>query len=378
MIMEFMFLTLSFFTFLVQGQQAGKMTMWSTNPDVIQGSMCEYANPPLGRSSPSAIAPAIQNLNYCATNVAILGQVCGNCYEVSYDGSPATDPGRAGKAVVQIVDGGATEVFDCQDNVFHTITGANTGVFPITYKQVDCEVAAGGPRAMVVDGTYNNNGNNVKMIFANLPKTVTGAKMAVTTKADGSIREFTFVRSGDSAVWRGSGFGDYGTNIPEGGATTFTLTLGDGSTVPLENCFKSWPKPGGEWCSVLADGKTRSPSMMPTMSPTSPTLNPTMSPTSPTLHPTLNPTFSPTNAGACADIASTSTCEQHDQTWQMCQQQGNWWRTQCKKTCRLCGDQPKPQCRDIMADCEAQQGNWDMCSNSWWKAQCRKTCGACN
>merc|ERR1712038_1920325 len=61
-----------------------------------------------------------------------------------------------------------------------------------------------------------------------------------------------------------------------------------------------------------------------------------MSPTSPTLNPTLNPTRSPTTAGACADIASVSTCQQHNEEWQMCEHQGNWWRTQCMKTCGPC------------------------------------------
>jgi len=120
-----LFIFFAHFLCLIQSLNHDKMTMWSNDPDVITRSMCEYANSNLGgRTAPSAVAPPIQTLHYCATNVAILGQACGNCYEVAYDGSEASDDGRAGKAVVQIVDGGATHAFDCQKNVFEIITGA--------------------------------------------------------------------------------------------------------------------------------------------------------------------------------------------------------------------------------------------------------------
>jgi len=375
-------ISFAFLLCLIQSLDHDKMTMWSTDADVITGSMCEYANSNLGgRSAPSAVAPSIQSLHYCATNVAILGQACGNCYEVEYDGSQATDAGRAGKAIVQIVDGGATHAFDCQESVFEIITGATTGVFPITYKQVDCDVATGGPRAVVVDGSYANNGNNVKIVFANLAQRVVGAKMSITTVADGSIQDYTFTRSGNSAVWRGNGFGDYGTNKPEGGATTFTLTMGDGSTVVLTNCFSSWPQAGGEWCSVQSG--TAAPSLIPTTS--MPTFAPTHAPTSPTEFPTTSvPTFVPTFAPSlkpiadenCADIALTSTCVQYNSEWNMCDINGNWWRSQCAKTCGICGN-AEPECSDSASDCAAQATTWDVCSNTWWKSQCKKTCEVC-
>merc|ERR1719499_58974 len=122
--------------------------------------------------------------------------------------------------------------------------------------------------------------------------------------------------------------GDYGTNKPEGGKTTFTLTMGDGSTTVLTNCFSSWPQAGGEWCSVQSD--TSAPSATPTTS--KPTLAPTYAPTSPTGLPTTSkPSFVPTHAPSlkpiadanCDDIVSTAPCAQYDTQWNMCDINGN-------------------------------------------------------
>merc|ERR1719499_2254952 len=131
------------------GAFSGRLTMWSDNPTIIVGGSCEYANAAGGGiNSPSATSPYVASRAYCAADDALYeqGATCGACFRVSYDGSEATDPGRPGSMVVQIVDSGSAKTFDCQIDAFENITGAMTGMFPITYEPVDCEIADGlGP-----------------------------------------------------------------------------------------------------------------------------------------------------------------------------------------------------------------------------------------
>merc|ERR1719336_1975877 len=196
------------------GDVNGRLTMWSDSPSTIVGASCEYANAVLGGvKSPSATSPYIARRAYCAASAAIYqgGASCGACYRVTYDGSPATDPGRPGSLVIQVVDtGGSGESFDCQVEAFEEITGARTGVFPMTFEPVVCE-QAGGAVATVLDG---DNAYYTKVIFSNLPTSVEAASIHIGGKT------FAMSRVG-GATWSAA---------PEGasGAASFTLTLRGG------------------------------------------------------------------------------------------------------------------------------------------------------
>merc|ERR1719336_2316152 len=160
------------------GDVNGRLTMWSDSPSTIVGASCEYANAALGGvRAPSATSPYVASRSYCAADDALYqaGATCGACFRVSYDGSPATDPGRAGSLVIQIVDSGSAKTFDCQVDAFSQITGARTGVFPVTYEPVVCETD-GGAVATVLDG---DNAWYTKVIFSNLPAAVLGAEAVV-------------------------------------------------------------------------------------------------------------------------------------------------------------------------------------------------------
>lgn len=213
------------------------MTMWSDSPTTVIGGSCEYANAANGGlSSPAATSPYIGARAYCAADAALYnsGATCGSCYRVSYDGSEATDAGRAGSLVVQIVDSGSAKTFDCQVDAFEAITGARTGVFPITYTPVDCDTAASGATATVLDG---GNAWYTKVIFSNLSQAVVSAELIVGKQS------FSMQRAG-GATWSAN----------TGGATgvaSFRLALEGGHEVVIDGCFAgSWPVATGTSCSA--------------------------------------------------------------------------------------------------------------------------------
>ena len=117
----------------------------------------------------------IQN-RYCAVNDQLhqMGMGCGECFVVEYSGQGGTDPGRAGSAVIQVVDSGSAKEFDCFLNVFEEITGSSTGIFPITYTKIPCKVT--GPTAVILDG---NNAWYVKVLFAGGSAGVQAARMDI-------------------------------------------------------------------------------------------------------------------------------------------------------------------------------------------------------
>jgi len=216
----------------------GMMTMWSDSPTTLVGGSCEYANAANGGlTSPAATSPYVAALAYCAADDGLYagGAACGNCYRVSYDGSPTTDPGHPGSLVVQIVDSGSAKTFDCQLTAFQAITGASTGVFPVDYEPVDCETAAGGAAATVLDG---NNAWYTKVIFSNLPKAVVAARLAVGSK------RFAMSRN-SGATWKAQLDGSRGV-------ASFEITLEGGSTLSLAPCFQTWPVSTGSSCSGAA------------------------------------------------------------------------------------------------------------------------------
>jgi len=211
------------------------MTMWSDSPTTIVGGSCEYANAANGgTSSPAATSPYVGSLAYCAAdaNLYANGASCGSCYRVAYDGSDATDAGTAGSLVVQIVDSGSAKTFDCQVEAFEAITGATTGIFPITYEPVDCDVAAGGATATVLDG---GNAWFTKVIFSNFAQAVIGAELQVGNQM------FVMQRA-SGATWRANTDGSTGT-------ASFRVTLEGGQQVAIDSCFSSWPVATGASCS---------------------------------------------------------------------------------------------------------------------------------
>jgi len=256
----------------IASAEDGLMTMWSASDTTIVGGSCEYANAANGGlSSPAATSPYVASKAYCAADSVLYddGAACGNCYRVVYDGSTATDPGVAGSLVVQIVDSGSAKTFDCQLAAFNTITGATTGVFPISYEPVPCETTVGGPTATVLDG---NNAWYTKVIFSNLPHAVTGAMLKLGTKS------FTMQRN-TGATWKASLDGS-------SGPAAFEVTLADGSTRQLQGCFgESWPVSTGQSCT----SGSSTPEPVPVPSPTpAPTPTPVPMPT-PVLAPTPTP-----------------------------------------------------------------------------------------
>lgn len=212
------------------------MTMWSDSPTTVVGGSCEYANAVNGGvSSPAATSPYISNFAYCAADANLYenGAKCGSCYRVSYDGSQATDAGRPGSIVVQIVDSGSAKTFDCQVEAFEAITGAVTGIFPVTYEAVACDVAASGATATVLDG---NNAYYTKVIFSNLPEAVVAAELLL------GAQSFSMQRVG-GATWSASTSG-------AGTVASFRVTLEGGQQVTMDQCFASWPVATGASCST--------------------------------------------------------------------------------------------------------------------------------
>ncbi|CAE7223056.1 EXPA12 [Symbiodinium sp. CCMP2456] len=220
-----------------QSQRAaadGFMTMWSDSTTTIVGGSCEYANAANGGlGSPAASSPYIASEGYCAVDSTLYssGGACGSCWRVSYDGSPATDPGVPGSMVVQVVDSGSAKTFDCHLTAFQRITGASTGVFPITYEPVDCDVGSGGPVATVLDG---DNAWYTKVIFSNM--------VSAVVKADLFLGENAFTMSRVSgATWSASTAG-------KRDAASFSVTLDTGDIIAFR-CFDSWPVPTGSSCT---------------------------------------------------------------------------------------------------------------------------------
>jgi len=203
---------------------------------VVDGK-CEYADTTNGGvKSPAATSPQVVSGRYCGVSEKMFagGANCGACYKVSYSGEGGTNPGRAGSAVVQVVNQ-ASEVFACHKDVFHTITGATTGIFPITYTEVACEVESTVGVATVLDG---KNAYYTKAIFSDLPHAVSSAKLKIGEKS------FPMDRVA-GATFKANTDGDLAS-------ASFELTLADGRTNKLTPCFDSWPVATGSSCAPKA------------------------------------------------------------------------------------------------------------------------------
>jgi hypothetical protein len=203
------------------------MTMWTTSPDGVKKSSCEYAQSVSTAKGSSWLEPYVKNtMRYCALSESLnqAGLGCGDCYNVSYNGVGGTDPGRAGSAVIQAVDSGSAKEFDCFLDVFEEITGATTGVFPIQYSRVECTKT--GPTVVILDG---DNAWYVKVLFAGGSSGVQSATLEIGESS------YTMDRIG-GATWKASLSGQ------EDEAVKFLLTYVDGTIDQVTDCFGgSWP-----------------------------------------------------------------------------------------------------------------------------------------
>ena len=131
------------------------MSMWSDTHDILvayksEGSACKFADRKMGGlKAATAQTPYITQKHYCAVNRGLFqnGEVCGQCYRLTYKGDQEQGLGRPGSAVVQIVDSGSWATFDCHMEVFNKITdyNNNTGFFPVSYQEVPCDTSSHGP-----------------------------------------------------------------------------------------------------------------------------------------------------------------------------------------------------------------------------------------
>ena len=214
------------------------MTMWSTDPQEIVGSSCEFANIAQGGTgSPAAANPYIASGRYCAVDAELYGGAvaCGRCYRITFNGAETTETtgcNRPGAAVVMVVDSGSAAEFDCHLPVFRDISGCETGVMGIQFEQVACQ-GAGPPTATILDG---GNAYFVKVLFSGLERGVDAATITV-----GGNAPVMMSRNGGPFQASTQGL----TGVPVG----FTLTLDDGSTLELANCFGNWPQTTGASCS---------------------------------------------------------------------------------------------------------------------------------
>lgn len=203
---------------------------------VVDGK-CEYADTTNGGAkSPAATSPHVVSGRYCGVSEKMFagGASCGACYKISYSGEGGSNPGRAGSAVVQVVNQ-ASEDFACHKDVFNTITGATTGIFPITYTEVACEVQSAVGVATVLDG---KNAYYTKAIFSDLPHAVSSAKLKIGKNSFpmDRVAGATFKANTDGNL----------------ASASFEITLADGSINKLAPCFKSWPVATGSSCAPKA------------------------------------------------------------------------------------------------------------------------------
>jgi hypothetical protein len=173
---------------------------------------------------------------YCAVSDLLWagGQACGRCYRVSYNGTGGTDPGRAGSAVVQVVDSGSYEAFDCFLDAHRAVTGAVTGNFPVTYRQVPCKAPLSNTTTVVVlDG---GNAWYTKVLVAGGARGVVSVGMAVGGRAYRMTRSVgaTFYAQLAGAT---------------GGAASFTVRYEGNVTKVVRGCFRGWPVPTGSQCT---------------------------------------------------------------------------------------------------------------------------------
>lgn len=243
---------------LASGSADPGITMWSTNRDEIVGSACGYASSEYGgiNSLAAQASPYVNGATkfYAAVDSTLWngGEGCGKCYRVSYGGVGGTDPGRAGEAIVQVVDTGSAKPFDLIYDAFNQATGASTGVFPASWEQVACQTSVGGPKGIVLAASVDKNAGNLWWIRAILYNLERGASSAQLMVGGGASHSMT--RSG--AFWDVGGLG--GALKP----IVITATLDDGSVLEVDLSDSS------ELAAVRWADPSREPAQQDTAAPT--------------------------------------------------------------------------------------------------------------
>ena len=102
------------------------------------------------------------------------GDAGGACYKISYDGAKATNPGRPGSDVIQVIDKCADKNFDCFIDAFKEITGSTTGILPISFAQVPCPVSPYGGVATATAG----NRYFIIVVFSDFKMQISSADVA--------------------------------------------------------------------------------------------------------------------------------------------------------------------------------------------------------
>lgn len=230
----------------VHALRDGAMTMWTTNPGAVSGSACGFASPELGlellAANPSWLQPYVNKTMYCAANNVLFkkGIGCGRCYRIWYDENDGgTDPGRSGKADIQIVDlaGGSDKAFDCYIDAFDKITGADTGSFPVTYRRIPCKQPAPALSAAIIDG---DNAWYVKVLFAGGIDGVRRAKIKVGPEGFNMQRVV-------GATWSASLAGG-----PTNKKVRFILRMANKEKRVIRCYNEVWPVPKGYICEETA------------------------------------------------------------------------------------------------------------------------------
>lgn len=214
----------------------GLMTRWQTPGYEIPPGSCQLTQPASIAQGRSWLEPyALNGTRVCAVPIAQFqdGLDCGSCYEITYTGEEATNPGRAGQAVVQVINHGNIMGFDCQPEVFEEITGnAVGGIFPVYFKKVDCIFTP--PTVVVLTG---DNAYYTKVLVAGGHTGVKAVSMTLGGKRYNMSRL-------SGATWSAQLDG------ATGAATSFSLTYRDDIIEEVSGCFgDKWPVATSSQCS---------------------------------------------------------------------------------------------------------------------------------
>ena len=168
---------------------------------------------------------------HCAVSSDLFngGEGCDKCFELDYGGEDGTNWASAGPAIFQVTNSGAGGVhqFDCFEDAFYQLTGITTGIFLISYREMDCPEAT-NVYIVVLGGS---NPWYVKVLVAGGHTSVS----AVSIELDG-----TTISMGRNfgATWTDDGLGD------RKGPDRFVVTFSDGSTKQWTIAFLNGPLSG--------------------------------------------------------------------------------------------------------------------------------------
>ena len=215
----------------------GELTWWTSSYGAVQGGSCEYAHVDSVSEGDLWNVPYVHTGMHCAVSSDLFndGEGCGKCFELDYGGEGGTNPSSAGSAIVQVTNSGAGGLhhFDCFEDAFFQLTGTTTGIFPISYREMDCPEAT-NVYIVVLGGS---NPWYVKVLVAGGHTSVS----AMSIELDGTTIS---MRRNSGATWAANGLGD------RKGPARFVVTFSDRSTQTMDNCFPEWPVVGtGAQCS---------------------------------------------------------------------------------------------------------------------------------